>query len=63
MNVNPLFIDFLIAVMVAAVLVIIIAGVATLGLIALVALAVCGISLLIDRRRGRGSRRVSRRVR
>jgi hypothetical protein len=52
-NVNPLFIDFLIAVIVAALVVIIISGVATVGLIAAIVLAACGVSLLIDRWRAR----------
>ncbi len=63
MNVHPLFIDFLVAVIVAALLVIVISGVATLGLIAALVLAVCGVSLLIDRRRGRRLQRLRRRPR
>ena len=63
MNVNSLFIDFLVAVIVAALVVIIISGVATVGLIALLVLAGCGVSLLIDRRRARHPRRLRRRAR
>ena len=63
MNVNPLYIDFLIAVTVAALVVIIISGVATVGLIAALVLAVCGVSLLIDRRRARHPKRLRRRAR
>ncbi len=63
MNVHPLFIDFLVAIIVAALLVIVISGVATLGLIAALALAACGVSLLIDRRRGRRLQRLRRRPR
>ena len=63
MNVHPLFIDFLVAVIVAALLVIVISGVATLGLIAALVLAVCGVSLLIDRRSARRLQRLRRRPR
>ncbi|HWD74247.1 MAG TPA: hypothetical protein VG371_03865 [Solirubrobacteraceae bacterium] len=62
MNVKPLVFDILIAVVVAAVVVIVLSGVATVGLIAALVLAACGISVLIDRRRAR-LRRLRRRAR
>jgi amino acid transporter len=62
-NVNSLFIDFLVAVIVAALVVIVISGVATVGLIAALVLVACGVSVLIDRRRARHPRRPRRRVR
>jgi hypothetical protein len=61
-NVKPLVFDILIAVVVAAVVVIVLSGVATVGLIAALVLAACGISVLIDRRRAR-LRRLRRRAR
>ena len=63
MIVNPLVIDFLVAVIVAALIVIIVSGVATVGLIAALVLVACGVSVLIDRRRARGPRRLRRRAR
>lgn len=63
MTVNSLLFDFLVAVIVAALVVIIISGVATVGLIAVIVLAVCGASVLIDRRRARHPRRPRRRAR
>jgi hypothetical protein len=62
-NVNPLVIDILIAVIVAGLVVIVISGVATVGLIAALVLAGCGISVLIDRRRARHPKRLRRRLR
>jgi Flp pilus assembly protein TadB len=62
-NVNPLLIDFLLAVIVAALVVIIISGVATVGLIAALVLLACGVSVLIDRRRARRPKRLRRRAR
>jgi hypothetical protein len=61
-NVNRLVFDILIAIIVASVLVIVLSGVATVGLIAVLVLAACGISVLIDRRRAR-PRRLRRRAR
>ena len=63
MTVNSLLIDFLVAVIVAAVVVIVISGVATVGLIALLVLAACGASVLVDRLRLRRPRRARRRAR
>ena len=63
MNVTPLVIDILIAVIVAGVVVIVVSGVATVGLIAVLVLAGCGISVLIDRRRARRPERLRRRLR
>ena len=63
MIVNPLVIDFLVAVIVAALIVIIVSGVATVGLIAALVLVACGVSVLIDRRRARRPRRLRRRAR
>ena len=63
MNVHPLYIDLLIAIIVAALVVIVISGVATVGLIAAIVLAACGVSVLIDRRRARHPRRPRRRAR
>jgi hypothetical protein len=62
-NVNPLVFDILIAIIVAAVVVIVLSGVATVGLIAALVLAACGISVLVDRRRARLPRRPRRRAR
>ncbi len=63
MTVNSLLIDFLLAVIVAALVVIVISGVATVGLIAGLVLAACGVSVLIDRRRARHPKRLRRRAR
>jgi Flp pilus assembly protein TadB len=60
-TVNSRVFDFLIAVIVAALIVIVISGVATVGLVALLVLAACGVSVLIDRRRARHSKRPRRR--
>jgi Flp pilus assembly protein TadB len=60
-TVNSRVFDFLIAVIVAALIVIVISGVATVGLVALLVLAACGVSVLIDRRRARHSERPRRR--
>jgi hypothetical protein len=62
-NVNFFLIDFLVAVSVAALVVIVISGVATVGLIAALVLVACGVSVLIDRRRARHPRRLRRPVR
>ncbi len=66
MNVNPLLLDGLIAAAVAAVVLIVAPGVAIAGMLAVLVLALCGGSLLWDRRRAsRASRapRVRRRLR
>ena len=63
MNVHPLVIDLLVAVIAAALVVIIISGVATVGLIAALVLLACGLSVLIDRRRARHPWRRRRRAR
>ena len=63
MNVHSLFIDFLVAVIVASLVVIVISGVATVGLIAALVLVACGVSVLIDRRRTRRPERPRRRAR
>jgi hypothetical protein len=62
-NVHFLVIDLLVAVIAAALVVIIISGVATVGLIAALVLLACGVSLLIDRRRARHLGRHRRRAR
>lgn len=64
MNFNPLFVDVAAAVVLAALVVLLVSGVAMVALIAALVLAVCGVTLLIDRRRARvvGPRRLRRRL-
>lgn len=63
MNVHTLVLDFLVAVIVAALVVIVITGVATVALIAALVLVACGVSVLVDRWRVRRSGRLTRRAR
>jgi hypothetical protein len=50
---SPLVADLAIAVLAAIVILVLTPGVAVAGLIALLVLAACGVSLVIDSRRGR----------
>jgi hypothetical protein len=58
---NPLVIDVVVAVVIVALVLIIEPGVAVAAILALVLLAVCGISYLVGRRRSRGRRYGDRR--
>jgi hypothetical protein len=53
---NPIVVDMLVAVVIAAVVLIISPGLAVTGILALVVLLVCGISLLFDSRPARRNR-------
>ncbi len=60
MNLHPLLLDGLVAAAVAAVLLLVTPGVAIAGLLAIVILIFCAITLLADRRRLRRARSVWR---
>lgn len=64
MNPDSLLVDLAAAVVIAAALVVLVSGVATVALIAALVLAACGITLLVDRLRSRrvAVRRVRRRL-
>jgi uncharacterized protein (DUF58 family) len=57
---NVLTVDVALAVGLAAIVLIVAPGVAVVAILALLVLAVCGASLLIDRRRGRRAPRRTR---
>jgi uncharacterized membrane protein YjjP (DUF1212 family) len=56
---NPLLIDLAIAVLCALVVLIVSPGVAIDAIIAVIVLAVCGLSFAFSRRRGRGHRPIA----
>lgn len=63
MNVHPLLVDGVIAAVLAALVVVLVSGPATVGLIAAVVLAACALTVLVDRWRARGPRPPRRRSR
>ena len=60
MRLKPVVIDVIVAAVIAAIVLIVSPGVAVTGLLALLFLIVCGITLLFDSRRARRSRRPRR---
>lgn len=63
MNLPPLAVDVAIAVVAAVVLLIVAPGVAMVAIVAAIVLLLCGLSLLIDRRRDRRAIRAPRATR
>lgn len=60
---DSLLIEVLIAAVLAAIVWVVLSGVALVGLVALVVLALCGVTLLVDRRRARVVPRLHPRMR